>query len=324
MKATQKLLYIICCIGVWFIVTGCNSDIFVDAFLRENLSISLSETENNIQVQFEASNWNILSVEGVRSDVVVTASDMEGRRKDFPFGGGATGVVHYGNEFLDFRIEKPNGRELTLTFSENLYDQEVDLWIIVGNKLDEKLINVSLQPTQKYQIDSVSYQWDQFSMHTNLLELVSSVVIDNSNSSTSTTYLAYPYKYIPRRIRFDNLNNLDNITQINHYLGIPRSQILIPDVIDGTPGLYGREVEFGVKMQTLDTDLDKDYFEEVTIAAGEKRKIETFVCIEYYEVPYQVYLKQGATGKKRTLSGIVKSYRPFDYLIVRKKLSENE
>ena len=105
MKSTFRMLQ--CGIlAVAWLLSGCNSDIFVDRFLSSEPSVSLSETEKEVTVCFEADNWDILGVESLREGVAVSATDLEGKNSKYlPFEEGETGIVYCKNAFLDLRVE---------------------------------------------------------------------------------------------------------------------------------------------------------------------------------------------------------------------------
>lgn len=94
-------------LAVAWLLAGCNSDVFIDRFLSAEPSVSLSETEKEVTVCFEADNWDILGVESLREGVAVSATDLEGKNSKYlPFEEGETGIVYCRNAFLDFRVEK--------------------------------------------------------------------------------------------------------------------------------------------------------------------------------------------------------------------------
>ena len=126
-------------LAVAWLLAGCNSDVFIDRFLSAEPSVSLSETEKEVTVCFEADNWDILGVESLREGVAVSATDLEGKNSKYlPFEEGETGIVYCKNAFLDFRVEKRNGSELHFISGENLYDQPFETFVRVGNRYEEK------------------------------------------------------------------------------------------------------------------------------------------------------------------------------------------
>ena len=164
------------------------------------------------------------------------------------------------NAFLDFRVEKRNGSELHFISGENLYDQPFETFVRVGNRYEEKVIRVSFSPTRKYQIDSVAYDWSQFSSFDYMLEPVEQVEVNTLDASSPATVYFYPYKNSARIVEFymqyGGWGGDEN--DLRKLLGDAASQVEIPDIVNGTPGLYGTKVSFRHHEQRLDAGLDKD------------------------------------------------------------------
>ena len=142
-------------LAVAWLLAGCNSDVFIDRFLSAEPSVSLSETEKEVTVCFEADNWDILGVESLREGVAVSATDLEGKNSKYlPFEEGEPALCIARMRFW-ISCGKRNGSELHFISGENLYDQPFETFVRVGNRYEEKVIRVSFSPTRKYQIDSV-------------------------------------------------------------------------------------------------------------------------------------------------------------------------
>jgi hypothetical protein len=99
-------------------------------------------------------------------------------------------------------------------------------------------------------------------------------------------------------------------------LGDAASQVEIPDIVNGTPGLYGTKVSFRHQVQRLDAGLDKELKVSKTVEAGKHVRLEVYNGIEQYNVPYKAYLSNSLTGKKLVISGTLSSKKPFNYLII--------
>ena len=96
-------------------------------------------------------------------------------------------------------------------------------------------------------------------------------------------------------------------------LGDAASQVEIPDIVNGTPGLYGTKVSFRHQAQRLDAGLDKELKVSKTVEAGKHVRLEVYNGIEQYDVPY---LSNSLTGKRLEISGTLSSKKPFNYLII--------
>lgn len=318
MKSTFRMLQ---CgvLTVALLLFGCNSDVFIDRFLSAEPSVSLSETENDVTICFEADNWDILGIESLREGVEVSATDLEGKNSKYlPFEKGETGIVYCKNAFLDFRVEKRNGSELHFISGENLYDQPFETFVRVGNRYEEKVIRVSFSPTRKYQIDSVAYDWSQFSFYDYMLEPVDQMNVNTLNASKPVTLYFYPYKNSARIVEFSMQygNWGGNEDDLRRLLGDATSQVEIPDMMNGVPGLHGTKVSFCYQEQRLDAGLDKELKVPKTVEPGKHVRLEVYNGIEQYDVPYKAYLSNLLTGKKLVISGTFSSKKPFNYLII--------
>lgn len=305
-------------LAVAWLLAGCNSDVFIDRFLSAEPSVSLSETEKEVTVCFEADNWDILGVESLREGVAVSATDLEGKtpnifllRKEKP----ALCIARM--RFWIF-VWKRNGSELHFISGENLYDQPFETFVRVGNRYEEKVIRVSFSPTRKYQIDSVAYDWSQFSSFDYMLEPVEQVEVNTLDASSPATVYFYPYKNSARIVEFymqyGGWGGDEN--DLRKLLGDAASQVEIPDIVNGTPGLYGTKVSFRHHEQRLDAGLDKELKVSKTVEAGKHVRLEVYNGIEQYNVPYKAYLSNSLTGKKLVISGTLSSKKPFNYLII--------
>lgn len=327
MKSTLCMLkYVVPVMAV--MLAGCNSDVFIDNFLSDSPSITLSEEENDVTVHFEADNWNILSVEGRRSDVSMWVTDLEGEEgKQLPFAEGETGVVCWQNRFMHLSMEKRNGRELHFVAGENLYDQPFEAAVRVGNNYDQKTVYVSFSPTRKYQVDSVEYDWSQLFCKDNIVEQVDEMVINNMSSSQPVTVYLHPFQNAVRKVNVgmwvDGWNEWEGDVQT--LLGDSLSLMEIPDAVNGKFGLYGTKVLFNTQEQRIETGLDKELEVAKSIFPGKKVCMRVFNCMEVYSVPYKAYISNSFSGKKLILSGTVTSSTPFDYLILPIEMTdENE
>ena len=114
------------------------------------------------------------------------------------------------------------------------------------------------------------------------------------------------------------LSNSGNIEReaVQQLLEDSLSQVEIPDVVNGVPGLYGTKVPFCVQEQRLDAGLDKNLGVVKKVEPGRKVRLEVFTGMKKYNVPYKVYLSNSFTGKKMIFSGTLSSSTPFDYLII--------
>ncbi len=314
-------------ICIVILLVGCNDDIFIDNFLPNDQPILVvSDADNNKEISFKSNNWAILGVNDIFSYNSIKAYDLNGNSVYLPFKNSELGVVHWKSEFVDFHIEKRSPDKLKFILNENLHNGYSQVLVRVGNEYDQKYIELHLAPTQKYQIDSVVYDWDNFEEYQGNLLVVDSYVIKNNGDTPVKTFV-YPYINSVRTISFYNPNVVWNENTFENYLGTTLPLIPIPDIVDNKPIIANTKVAFGIRDQKLETDLDKNLAVEVTISSGERREVIVYNLVERYTVPYRVYLSNPRTAKKLEFSGTLTSTKPINYYILKRvvpQITENE
>lgn len=316
----QKIL----CLSILIFITGCNGDIFIDDYMpKANDEITLTETDNSKEINFKSDNWSLNSVvcETNRS-YTATAYTIDGELTDLPFKEKELGTIHYTSDYMDVRVEKKSGNKLKVILNENLMNENIRMLIGVGNEFKYENIEVLLAPTQKYQIESVVYEWDKFETHEGRLREIYTQTFQN-NSASSITIGVFPYLKSTRKIIFDDPTVNWEEDMFSNLLGTPLPEITISDIVNEKPVLLDTKVAFGIREQQLDTNLDKELTVDVTIDAFDKRKVIVYNIMKSYSVPYKVYLSNPRTGKKLTFAGTLNSEEPIDYLIFKRVADEN-
>lgn len=196
--------------------------------------------------------------------------------------------------------------------------------VIVGNDYKGELIELVLEPTQKYQIDSVVYDWDKFKIYEGSLEQVESITVNNQQAATPINFAFYPFHKSVHKVRFYNTEAIWDEEAFKCLLGTTLPQITIPTVVDSQPVLANTKVFFGISSQDLEANLNKELSVNVTIDGGDIRNVIVFNEMEKYSVPYKVYLSNSHTNKKRVFSGELHSSRPIDYVILKKRVDETK
>lgn len=317
-------MHTILCLSILIFFAGCNGDIFIDEYIPKGLSeITLTGTDNSKEIKFKSDKWSLNSVVCETNDsYTTTAYTIDGKETYLPFGEKELGSIHFTSDYMDVRVERKSGNKLTVTLNENLMNENIKMLIDVGNGIKYDQIEVDLAPTQKYQIESVVYDWDKFESYKGRLKEMQVILMDN-NSSFPETRPVYPYKKSTYDINFTFPAEVWDEDIYSKLLGTPLPEITIPDVIDGKPILNDTKVAFGIRKQQLDTNLDKDMSVDVTIDPFDRRAVIVYNEMKSYYVPYKVYLSNPGTGKKLTVAGTLNIEEPVDFLIFKKIVDEN-
>lgn len=312
------------CLSMLISFAGCNGDVFIDDYMSKgDDEITISETNNSKEINFKSDNWGLIGIVCETSDqYTINAYNIDGELTYLPFKEKELGTVHLKNDYMDVQVEKKGGNKLKVILNENLINENVRMLIEVGNSFKYEKIEVQLAPTQKYQIDSVVYDFDKFETDVSRLEKMQNIIIEN-NASSPLTFSVFPYNKSSHEILFYNSTTVWREELFTNLLGIPLPEITIPDVADGKPVLRDTKIAFGIQEQHLAVDLDKEFSVDVTIDGFDKIKVVVFNVMRSYSVPYKIYISNPRTGKKITSSGKLYSSEPMDYYILKQVLDEN-
>lgn len=170
MKRTLSYLTLYLILAV---LCGCNSDVFVDKFSPSAKSVHVPADGSEAILRFEASNWRTQglwlrtdftqSVDGGTYDPVVgdiyslddalMARDTElywQEAESFRF------VAH--SSTFKLTIERTSGKELRFLDAENLGTGSLQLQLNVGNDYSYEQIDLYIDPSPRYQLDSLVYK----------------------------------------------------------------------------------------------------------------------------------------------------------------------
>lgn len=305
-------------------LAGCNGDIFIDDYTsKEHDEITISETNNSKEINFKSDNWGLINIFSETFELyTIDAYTIDGKLAYLPFEEKELGTVHIKNDYVDVQVERKSGNKLKVILNENLMNENVKIQILVGNNFKYEKIEVQLAPTQKYQIDSIVYDFDKFETDEGRLNEMQELIVDN-NASSPLTVGFLPYRLSTHEIFFYDSKTVWKEELFTNLLGIPLPVITIPDIADGKPVLRDTKVAFGIKEQHLAVDLDKELCVDVTIDAFDKRKVIVFNVMRSYSVPYKIYISNSRSGKELTFSGKLNSSEPIDYYIFKRVLDEN-
>lgn len=293
-------------------VAGCNGDVFIDDYLPDPPASIAGQSGETSEIRFEASNWDILGVGGLSGRTY----DLDGNLLSVgPLGGEGLLCMEYDDGLVSFRIERGDYRTLKIVFEENMGSGPFRFTLTVGNLCESDSIDVTFNPTGKYRVERVVYDYERFSFTYTRAETVTTYLADNSASSKPVPIVIYPYVNRSRQIRFYN-----NGDQRGEILGEPLPMLPIPDIEDERPVMRDSEASFVCYYYTavLLPEDKRELSERVTVGAGEAENIEVVLQYMEYSLPYTLYAVNPATGKDRVFTGELQGEEPYNYFIFRK------
>ena len=302
--------------------TSCNNDLFIDEFLAQDVSQTVSCGDSAV-VHFDASNWDVLSVGDnlLGAPFNVKSYDSEGNLISEHTHSGYPGMARIvgEDEYNYLEIERVSGRELKFRPLEMMHDGPFDLDVVVGNEHEQRTLKFTINPSPKYQVDSIAYDWNSFNTYDYELKVVSSIEIDNGGSSPMT-YYSYPYKNgVKRTFEFYWNPPINQLTRINQ-----DERLTVPDVENGKPVLRDTQIPIGENGKNIELPLDSfdpNLCVPVVIDPHDKRYVVTYHEMENYTVSCTLYMSHPISHRKNVYKGTLSSARPYGHLIL--KLEEN-
>ena len=301
--------------------TSCNNDLFIDEFLAQDISQTVSCGDSAV-VRFDGSNWDVLSVGTLGTFSQIKTYDSEGNilTEYAQYGYPGMAKMEAENEYNYLEIERVSGRELKFRPLEMMHDSPFDLDVVVGNEYEQRTLRFTINPSPKYQVDSIAYDWNSFDTYDYELKVVSSILVDNGGS-TPMTYYAYPYRNgVRRTFEFFWSPSIDQLTRINQ-----DERIIVPDVENGKPVLRNTQIPIGKNGKTIELSLDSfdpNLRVPVVIDPYDKRYVITYHEIENYSISCNLYMSHPISHRKNVYKGKLYSARPYGHLIF--KLKEDQ
>lgn len=322
MRAIHILISIICAT----LFTCCNSEIFINDFIKEVPDTCFVENKIPYKLKFDSDNWDILNVYSM-SALNFDIYDLNGNLKKnyLPLENGETAILSYESTYIALRIEKKDSKTMEIICTKNLNNSPVNIKIEVGNKYTRKIIGVSIKPTNKLIIDKVEYDFENDFYYSNdVIEQVDGINANLADSKEALTFSFYPYRNSQRRIEFypDDYNVFFNMDK---YLGNQLAEIIIPDIENGKPVMRNTKVIFGLREQSFWTGrVDRNHIIQTTVQGGETKRIEIYNRIEEFNVNYKVHASNPDTGEKCIFTGRLNSKDPFGCLMIFPNLDNKE
>ncbi len=301
--------------------TSCNNDLFIDEFLAQDVNQTVS-CGDSVLVRFDASNWNVLSLGNILgTNFNVKSYDSEGNLLTNAHNGyPGMAKMEADNEYNYLEIERVSGRELKFRPLEMMHDSPFDLDVVVGNEYEQRILRFTINPSPKYQVDSIAYDWNSFHTYDYELKEVSSILIDN-HGSAPMTYYVYPYKNgVRRTFEFYWNPSIDDLTRINK-----DERIIVPDVEKGKPVLKDTRIPIGKNGKTIELPLnsfDPNLRIPVVIDPHDKRYVVTYHEMKNYSISCNLYMSHPISHRKNVYKGKLYSARPYGHLIF--KLKEDQ
>ena len=314
----------VCFLSMLSLCTSCNNDLFIDEFLKQDVSQTVSCGDSAV-VRFDGSNWDVLTVGYTQSThFSVKAYDSEGNKltEYAQYGYPGMARIEAENEYNYFEIKRNSERELKIRPLEMLHDKPFLLDILVGNDYEQRVLQFTIHPSPKYQVDSIAYHWDTFKTQDAEVKMVNSIHFSN-NGSIPQTYKAYPYKNGVNRTFQFYWNQYSTRLQHLH----TEQPVTVPDVENGKAVLRNTQIPVGENGKNIELPLDSfdpNLSVPVVINPHENCSVITYHEIESYNVSCTLYTSHPISHRKNVYKGTLYSSRPYGHLVIKQKDNQHE
>ncbi len=300
-----------------FLFTACNSDIFIKDFLPEVPQVSLN-TGDSIIIPFADVKWDIEGVfltAEMKGNVYDKDGNLMGQNlplRDKYVKGLVKLFVGENKDFLSFRVERTNWKELKIVAGVNMNEQPTEIRIWVTGNTVRKEINLTLNPSEKYQVDHVEYHWNQFKNEKETSRIVEEMSFYN-RSSNEMQWIFKPYSKVTRNMM---VKSEDDNYMLSWYLGEIPPNVEVYDLINGKPQLNGAELPMDNYWHKMPSPFDINIADTVYVAPFTKQDVHVKVYFEKTSLPFTLHAYSKQLDRYKTFRGELCSSCPSRYEIV--------
>lgn len=325
MKSLLKTIFTI--IIAVSILHGCNSEVFISDFAPSIDEVRLSEKDSVSEIGFESSNWDVKSVfyideegvyHGINGDIYGHDGNLVYKDSYLHTDGLELVKLEVSHPDIKLTIERKDVKHLVLSNSENMDDETKRIYLNIGNKYNSKHISVDIEPSSRYNLDSIVYTVSSYSVMDSMIQKSDVYGCINPTEHVST-FDVYPYKNFKIEYSFVNEHELKTVLTEEQLKIFGKDVPMVPVPVIGQ---YGSPVMSTVTLP-LSADLQNlplpeemlEIKETVSVSPNKQRTCRIKCWYKYYGVRFKIYASHPLTGEKRILNGLLDIYYPQSYEI---------
>lgn len=324
MKSLLKIIHIVL-IAV-FILHGCNSEVFISDFAPSINEVRLSEKDSVSEIGFESSNWDVKSVffideEGVYHGINGDIYGHDGNLvyKDSYLYTDGLELVKLEVSYPDIKltIERKDVKHLVLSNSENMAYETKRIYLNIGNKYNSKHISVDIEPSSRYNLDSIVYTVSSYIVMDSMVQK-SDVYGCINHTEHVSTFDVYPYKNFKIEYSFVNEHELETVLTEEQLkiFGKDAPMVPVPVISQGSPVMSTATLSLSADVQNLPLPEEMlEIKETVSVSPNKQRTCRIKCWYKYYGIWFKIYASHPVTGEKRILKGVLDIFYPQSYEI---------
>lgn len=322
MKSLLKTIYTV--LTAVAVLHSCNSDVFISGFSPSSEEISLSEKDSVAVIDFESSNWDVLSAyfideNGYSSEIIGNIFDKDGNLlyKDsrlYTEGSERVKLV-VSHPDIKLTIERKDAKHLALSKSENMDYETKRIYIGIGNRYNSKQISVDIEPSSRYNLDSIVYTESHLFKDSIIQKRYASHYINSLNKVT--TYDIYPYSNFKADYSFVNEHKWETVLTEEQLKIFGKDIPIVPVPViswSGWPVKSDITLPLTAAIHNLPVSDEMLKIKETVNVSPNKQRTCIIKCwYKYYGIWFKIYASHPVTGEKRILKGLLDIYYPQSY-----------
>lgn len=308
--------------GMLMLFCACNEGVFVDRISPSVNGVCVPSDGSTTCIDLGTGDWSIYSVSTSSQDVHGDVYDLEGNllSQAAPMCSGGLVRMVSRHPLVDFVIERSHSDELKLTVRENPGGKVFPLSIVVGNQYETRTIDLSLQPSEAYRLDSISYILYSYGVRDSLLYTQDdeTVVVHNNHSEQSLQWTVYPYLNARAFVKF-NIHGEESL----ELFGADKPLVHIP--VPSRLGLFLSDEAFALSPDYIPvpvSDKLNSISETVTIPPLASMSFTTKRWYQWKSISCDLYATHPRTGRKRHLDVLCERVDPIGYTLYHEAISE--
>lgn len=309
------------------ILHGCNSEVFISDFAPSVSEVRLSEKDSVSEIGFDASNWDVQSVffvgedgnyYGINGDIYGHDGNLVYQDSYLYTDGLELVKLVVSHPDIKLTIERKDATHLVFSKSENTDYETKRIYLNIGNMYNSKQISVDIEPSSRYNLDSIVYTVSSYSVMDSMIQKRDVYGCINPTEHVST-FDVYPYKNFKIEYSFVNEHEWETVLTEEQLkiFGKDAPKVPVPVIGQyGSPVMSTVTLPLSAAVQHLPLPKEMLEIKEIVSVSPNKQRTCRIKCwYKYYGVWFNIYASHPVTGEKRILKGILDIYYPQSYEI---------
>lgn len=304
---------------------GCNPDVFIDSCAPATDQLQVPADGTAATLRFGSGDWYVrglfLKKQGLYEEIRGDIYDADGTQLyfDVPFHFSDLGRAKYVASYPQFSLtlERTADRELRLSDAENIGLKACRLSLGVGNEYEYREVELLLEPSPRYRLDSIIYSLDSWYLEQDSARTERMMISPTNLTDNPWKYPLHPYDSFRRSFTFrggDEWSPGIDPSQLQMF-GTEMPVVPVPRL-----GKYDRPALLGDELplsgETYEFPLSDEWLavtDTVVVPPGKAVECAVKCWFHYTGIPYKIYASCPQTGRRRVLEGRADLYDPQGY-----------